>query len=115
MDVHVPWPITHGLRERGVEVLTAQEDGSERLEDPDLLDRAAILGRVLFSQDEDLLVEANRRQHEGIPFVGVIYAPQLGLTIREFIDDLEIIGKAGVSADFENRVIYLPLRKASNS
>ena len=35
MDVHVPSAITHGLFLRGVDVLTAQADGTTRLEDPD--------------------------------------------------------------------------------
>ena len=109
MDVHVPRPITRGLRRRGVDVLTAQEDGTTRWNDPDLLDRAAEAGRVLFSQDEDLLMEAAKRQREGIPFQGVIYAPQLGLSIGQCIDDLEILAKAGVPEDFVNRVQYLPL------
>jgi len=51
MDVHVPRSITVGLRLRGRDVLTAQEDGAARLQDPELLDRAAELGRVLFTQD----------------------------------------------------------------
>jgi predicted nuclease of predicted toxin-antitoxin system len=58
MDVHVPRPVTRGLRRREVDVLTAQEDGTAKMEDPDLLDRAQALERVLVSQDEDLLVEA---------------------------------------------------------
>jgi len=53
MDVHVPRPVTRALRKRGVDVLTAQEDASARWSDPDLLDRATGLNRVLFSQDED--------------------------------------------------------------
>ena len=57
MDVQVPAAITRALLLRGVDVLTAQFDGTTRLADPDLLDRAAELGRVLFSQDEDLLAE----------------------------------------------------------
>ena len=40
MDVHVPLPITCGLRRRGVDVLTAQEDQTTRLSDPELLRRA---------------------------------------------------------------------------
>jgi predicted nuclease of predicted toxin-antitoxin system len=44
---------------RGVDVLTAQEDGAATLPDSDLLNRATDLGRVLFTQDEDLLNEAN--------------------------------------------------------
>ena len=37
--------------------MTAQEDNTARLPDPLLLDRAMELGRVLFSQDDDLLKE----------------------------------------------------------
>jgi hypothetical protein len=40
MDVHAPRPITRGLRRRGVDVLTAQEDGAARAPDPELLRRA---------------------------------------------------------------------------
>jgi predicted nuclease of predicted toxin-antitoxin system len=110
MDVHVPRPITRGLRRRGVEVLPAQEDGTAQWEDPLLLDRSGELGRVLFSQDEDLLIEAARRQREGIHFTGVIYAPQLELSIGQFIEELEMLAKAGLPADFVNRVQYLPMR-----
>jgi len=53
MDHHVPSAITNGLRLRGVDVLTAHEDGTQRLEDPALLDRAGALGRVLFTRDDD--------------------------------------------------------------
>jgi len=38
MDVHIPKAITIGLRLRGVDVLTAQEDGAITLPDADLLD-----------------------------------------------------------------------------
>lgn len=110
MDVHVPRPITRALRRRGVDVITAQEDGAGRCSDPDLLDRAAAVDRVLFSQDEDLLVEAARRQSQGVVFKGVIYAPQLALTTGQFIEQLEILARAGLPADFANRVQYLPLR-----
>jgi len=50
MDVHVPIAVTRALVLRGVDVVTAQMDGAARLADPELLDRAAQLGRVLFSQ-----------------------------------------------------------------
>lgn len=58
MDHHVPRAITVGLRLRQVDVLTAYEDGMSEAEDPALLDRAGELGRVLFTHDDDLLVEA---------------------------------------------------------
>jgi hypothetical protein len=110
MDVHVPRAVTRGLRQRGVDVLTAQEDGTARWKDSDLLDRAGNAGRVLFSQDADLLAEAAGRQRRKIPFSGVIYSPQLALSIGRLVDDLELLAKAGVSTDFVDTVQYLPLR-----
>ncbi len=108
-DVHVPFPIIHGLRARGVDVLTAQEDGTTTLADSELLDRATSLDRVLFTQDQDLLSEAARRQQAGTPFAGVIYAHQQRLTVRQFIAELELVAKVADPADLANRVTYLPL------
>ena len=109
MDVHVPAAITRALVLRGVDVLTAQLDGTTKLDDPKLLDRATALNRALFSQDEDLLAEATRRLRSGESFGGVIYAHQLGITIGRAINDLELLAKTGGAEDFANRVEYLPL------
>jgi hypothetical protein len=46
MDVHVPAAITAGLRRRGLEVVTAQEDGRDTCSDEQLLSRAVELGCV---------------------------------------------------------------------
>ncbi len=108
-DVHVPAAVTHGLLFRNVDVLTAQLDGKTQLGDSDLLDRARQLNRVLVSQDEDLLVEAVRRQRAGIPFAGLIYAHQLSITIGRFINDLELLASAAEPEDFDGRVEFLPL------
>ena len=43
MDVNVRWEITTGLRSRGVDVLTSQEDGTREFSDRALLDRAMAL------------------------------------------------------------------------
>jgi hypothetical protein len=91
MDVHVRRAVTVGLRLRGVDVLTAQEDGAGEFPDPQLLSRATALGRVLFSQDDDLLREAQKRQQSGEVFAGVVYAHQLNISIGQCIDDLELI------------------------
>jgi hypothetical protein len=79
------------------------------MEDPDLLDRAGQLSRVLFSQDGDMLIEAARRQREGVLFTGLIYAHQLGITIGRLIHDLELLALTGELEDFSGRVEYLPL------
>jgi len=109
MDHHVPHTITLGLRLREVEVLTAYEDGASQLDDIALLDRAGDLRRVLFTQDDDLLVEAARRQRDSIPFQGIVYAHQLRVTIGRCVQDLEIIAKTGELEDLQNEVLFLPL------
>lgn len=109
LDVHVRRQIAAALRMRGVDVLTAQEDSSGTLPDPDLLNRAGELGRVLFSQDRDLLVEATARQRAGRPFSGVIYAPQLAITVGRAIADLELIAVVYEISDIANRIEFLPL------
>jgi predicted nuclease of predicted toxin-antitoxin system len=109
MDQNVPRAIAIGLRLRGVDVVTAYEDGASLLTDPELLDRAGELGRVLFTQDDDLLVEAAKRQKEAVFFRGVIYAHQLGVSIGACIRDLEMIARVGEPEDLFNRVEYLPL------
>lgn len=109
MDVHVRRAVTDGLRLRGVDVLTAREDGAAELEDDKLLDRATELNRILFSQDDDLLREANKRQQTGETFAGVIYAHQLNITVGQCIDDLELIAKATEPEEWLNNTVYLPL------
>jgi hypothetical protein len=74
MDENVHGAITRGLRRRGVDVQTAQGDVAAGTPDPLVLERATVLGRVLFRQDEDLLREAARRQQSGELFAGVIFA-----------------------------------------
>ena len=109
MDVHVRSAITGALNRRGVDVLTSQTDGTTRHEDPELLDRAMALERVLFSQDADLLREAARRQRSGVPFFGVVYAHQLKISDRDCIEDLETLAKIYEPSDIVNRVVFLPL------
>jgi len=109
MNQHVPRAIALGLRLRGIRVVTAYEDGASDMDDPQLLDRAGESQRVLFTQDDDLLAEATRRQTEGILFLGVVYAHQLRVSIGTCVHDLELIAEAGEPEDLINRVQFLPL------
>ncbi|MEW6305843.1 MAG: DUF5615 family PIN-like protein [Verrucomicrobiota bacterium] len=110
MDVHVPAAITHTLMVRDVDVLTSQEDGTAQLTDAALLNRATELGRVLFTRDEDFLIEAALRQQRGERFAGIVYAHQLRVTIGQCVQDLELIAKCCDYAELANRVEHLPLR-----
>jgi hypothetical protein len=110
MDVHVPAAITAGLRSRGVDVVTSQEDGFDRVPDEQLLERSTEIGRVLFSQDDDLLSLAARCQQEGTSFGGIIYAHQLSAGIGTLTRDLELVISCCTAAELANRVTYLPLK-----
>lgn len=90
-------------------MLTAAEDGTDRLPDPDLLDRASGLGRVLVSMDADLVVEAVRRQREGIDFRGIVFARQR-LPIKLLVEELEVIAGASEADELRGVLMYLPLR-----
>jgi predicted nuclease of predicted toxin-antitoxin system len=109
MDHQVQRAIVSGLRVRGVDVLTAYEDNAHQLSDPELLDRATVLGRVLFSRDDDLLVEASRRQRVGMVFSGVIYAHQLKVSIGDCIRDLELIAQAATADELSGQILFLPV------
>ena len=108
-DVHVPGTVLRGLRLRAVDVLTAQEDGRDEVSDPELLDRSTQLRRVFVSSDKDLLVEAARRQREGIEFGGLVYLHPTSVTIGTAIRDLELIAKLEQQDGFRRRVEFLPL------
>ena len=109
MDHNVPRAITNGLKLKGIDLITAYEDGSSQLDDSELLDRASELERVLFTRDYNLLQEATKRQRSGAPFYGIIYAHQLKISIGDCIRDLEIIAEAGEPEDLINQVQFLPL------
>ena len=108
VDECVHGSIVRGLRQRNVDVLTAQEDGYRQTKDDLILDRATALSRLLFTQDEDHLADAHRRQKAGAEFAGVVYGHQRAATIGRFIRDLELIAKASDLTEYANRVQFLP-------
>jgi len=110
MDEHVPSAITNGLRDRGFDVRTVQDDGLLGANDTDLLDRATELGRVMFTRDTDFLEEANRRQRQGTESSGVVYAHQLRVPIGQCISELELLATVCDPDEMVNRVEYLPLK-----
>ena len=108
-DHNVRAAIVHGLRQRGVDVLVAFEDGHAEAEDLDVLARATELGRVVFSNDDDFLAVAHAWLKTGRSFSGVVYVHQLRLTVGQTIADIEILAKVGMPGDFMNRIEYLPI------
>jgi predicted nuclease of predicted toxin-antitoxin system len=89
-------------------VLTAHEDGAAQFDDEELLARATQLGRVLFSQDEDLLTLTHRWLQTGRVFAGLVYAHQLGVTIGQAIRDLALMAYALDPEDMCNSIVFIP-------
>jgi predicted nuclease of predicted toxin-antitoxin system len=110
LDENVDSAIREGLRRRGVDVVSVQED--DRAGDPDtlVLDRAEELGRVLFTRDADFLAQAANRARAEREFPTVIYAKQIVVTIRQCVDDLELFAGAASDVEGHDHVIHLPLR-----
>ncbi len=108
MDHNISHRVTQGLRLREIDVLTAFEDGCNDVSDQELLQRATLLKRVLFSMDDDLLAEAAYCQKLNIDFYGIIYAHQLRINIKTCIEQIELIAKIGEPEDVFNRVLFLP-------
>lgn len=109
MDEQVPRAITLGLRVRGVDVLTVQEDGLRNTPDSVVLERAATLARVVFSMDADFLREARQRQLANVPFSGVVFTHQRSANIGDCIRDMELIAMACEPSDLTDTVQFLPL------
>ncbi len=110
LDHHVPEGVRDGLRDRGVDVVTAYADARADAEDEAVLERATQLGRLLYSQDKDFLRIASQWMKDGREFAGLAYAHQLSITIGEAVHDLELIAKACDPSDVSNRVQFLPFR-----
>lgn len=110
MDQHVPWPVTAGLRQRGVDVLTAQEDHRSELDDAVLLSHATDLHRLLFTQDRDFLSIAAEWLATNRRFFGIVFCPQQRLSHGELIDWLELVVSLLREEEIWDQVIYLPIR-----
>ncbi len=108
MDVHIPQAITDQLRRRGVDVVTAIEDGCAELPDDQLLEQAQTLGRLLFTQDIRFKALAEDWQRRGRPFAGLLFGHQLRGTIGQYVKDMQLIAEASDPEEWVGVVEYLP-------
>lgn len=108
-DVHVDQAIAAQLRLRGVDVLTAQEDGSDKLSDDLLLERASQLGRPIVTHDVRFHAMAENWMRHGRPFRGLIFGHLMRVSIGQCVKDLELIAKATDPQDWVSAVVRLPL------
>ena len=102
LDEHVPRAVAEGLRRRGIDVLRAQEAGMLEAADEEHLALALREGRVVVTQDADLL----RLHAAGRAHAGIVYAPQ-GTPIGAIIRGLMLIHDVLGPEDMVNHVEFL--------
>ncbi len=102
VDEHVSKAVIHGLRQRGVDVLTVPEAGMLGAADEEHLKLARNECRVLFTQDDDFL----RLSARGVEHSGIVYAPQ-GKTVSEILFGLMLIYQVLDSQEMRGQVEFL--------
>lgn len=101
--------VTRQLRLRGVDVVTATEEGTNELDDDILLELGREQGRVLFTHDIRFKALAENSQRAGKPFAGLIYGHAESASLGQYVRDLELIAKTCEPSELTNTVIHLPL------
>ncbi len=101
-DEHVPKAVVKGLRERGVDGLTATEAGMLGVSDEDHLAFALQEGRAIFTQDDDFL----RLHASGTEHAGIVYVRQR-TAIGEMVYGLMLIVEVLEPSEIEGRLEYL--------
>jgi hypothetical protein len=109
MDHNVHGDITKGLRERGVDCLTLEEDSNKDAPDEVVLARAIALRRVVVTSDSDFLRITTQWVRTGREFAGVVYFPQNRLSVGALIDQLEFIAFASLPGELKNALKRLPI------
>jgi len=96
-------------REPSVDFLTAHAAGLRCMTDFEVLDLAAKRGRALVSHDVGTMpmhFRSFRRAGNHSP--GVFLVPQ-GLSLATAIDELVVVWLSSDAAEWENRLVWLPL------
>ena len=106
-DEHVHGVLAKTLPQRNVAVLTVQQDHHDAEEDSVIFERALALGRVLVSNDADMLAIAATYIAEGRHFNGLLFL--LRAPIRRHLESLEYIATDAVPQELFNTVLRLPL------
>jgi Domain of unknown function (DUF5615) len=95
-------------REPSIDFASAQEAGLDRVSDPEVLDRAALEGRVLVSHDRRTMIDHFRRRiSSGKHSPGLLIVSQDAL-IGEVVDAMLYLWAFSEPLDLRDQVYYLP-------
>lgn len=98
IDEHIHPGVAKALRQRGIDVLTAQQAGNLNVDDEEHLQFAISEGRVMVTQDEDFLKTTSHK--------GIAYAHQRK-PMRQIIEGLVLIAETMTEEEMVNHTEYL--------
>jgi predicted nuclease of predicted toxin-antitoxin system len=97
------------LRLPDLDCIVAQQVGLTGFHDEQLLELAAIEGRVIITHDvKTMTAYANARLAQGLQMPGLIIVPHK-LEFGRAVEDLELIIECVNDVDLKDRIYYLPL------
>ncbi len=102
-DENVDTDVAHGLRMRGIDVITVDDLGLKGTNDYEHLSRSTREKRVLVTHDMDFL----RIHSEGYKHSGIVYCHLHKYTVGKMIFKLIDLTRNLDLEDFHNRLIYL--------
>lgn len=108
-DHNMPLPLAAALRQRGIDVLTSIEDGTERCSDPAIWARATELSRIAVTRDQDFLAMARAATRSNQFHPGLVFCDIAGVPNRKLTDDLELIALGMELNEFGSKVIWVPM------
>jgi hypothetical protein len=107
-DENVDQRIIHGLRRRGVDVLTAQEAGLRgTIPDVQHLEFAMARDRALLTADTDLLEIADQWNAQDRTHKGVVFYHQRWTTIGHVVREAHGIAHGLAPEDVRSRVLFI--------
>lgn len=112
LDVNVPRAVLLGLRQNGLDAITAQEDGTAEATDEDLLRRSRELNRLLLTQDHDFIGIASRLTRIGESFPTILFMTP-AISTRVAIEDVTLFATCATIEEQNSHLIFLPLRSHS--
>jgi hypothetical protein len=102
-DQHIPQAVANGLKQRGVELYTAQETGRCGLPDLDQLTLATARGFAMVTFDADFLA----LDASGVSHAGIAWCPAMKYSIGQLIQALLLVHNVLSPEDMRNHVEFL--------
>ena len=102
-DEHIPYPVVKGLRRRGLEVVTVQEEGLSSADDEEIMEYALNKGLCIYTRDTDFL----KHHKTGKKHAGIIYHHPLAYSVGEAIRKILVLNEVAESEGLKGYIKFL--------